>query len=242
MVRSSRRPSGVLADRDPNDVTFEELAASRRRVAGARLQLLRRQGRSGGGGVRPLPAPAARRARARHRPLPRPIAVRLRAGIECYLRFAQHNVGSWRLMRDLSTTEHPDVRQARRERFDELAAGWGARGRGPDRGPRRGRPSSRGRPWCGSTAAATTSTAWSRCSSPSCGTACRPCDRDQARPAGRVEHPPAVPGGHAAVGAEPLAQLVELLAGRRLGQLVGHARSRCARRSRRSATRRGAAA
>ena len=41
----------------------------RRRVASTRLQLLRRQGRSDRGGLRPVPAPAARRARARHRPL-----------------------------------------------------------------------------------------------------------------------------------------------------------------------------
>jgi AcrR family transcriptional regulator len=115
----------VLLDRDPNDVTFEELAAA----AGVSRALVYNYFGDKAGLI------AAVYVRCLHRlhdelehaidPYA-PDPVRLKAGIDCYLRFAQRNVGSWRLMRDISATDHPDVRQARRERFEELAAGWGA--------------------------------------------------------------------------------------------------------------------
>ena len=114
----------VFAERDPNEVTFEELAAA----AGVSRALVYNYFGDKTGLV------AAVYVRCLHRlhdelehaidPYA-PDAVRLRAGIECYLRFAQRNVGSWRLMSHVSTTDHPDVRRARRERFEELAAGWG---------------------------------------------------------------------------------------------------------------------
>ncbi len=54
-----------------------------------------------------------------------PDAVRLRSAIDCYLRFARRNAASWRLMSTTAAIDHPDVRRERRQRFEELASGWG---------------------------------------------------------------------------------------------------------------------
>ena len=114
----------VFAERDPQDVTFEELAAA----AGVSRALVYNYFGDKTGLVAAVYCRCLNRL---HDELEAaidpdaPDAVRLRAGIDCYLRFAKRNVGTWRLMSHTGATDHPDVRRARRERFEELAAGWG---------------------------------------------------------------------------------------------------------------------
>ena len=144
----------------------------RRRVTGARLQLLRRQGRPGRGGVHAQPPPPARRSSTWPSIPTRPIAVRLRAAIDCYLRFARRNAG--RLAADGHDRGHRPPRRAPRPPSALRGARrrLGGHHRRPDRGPGPGRlprgrdaglDRERGR---------ATSSARSSCSSRSSGRAC----------------------------------------------------------------------
>ena len=45
--------------------------------------------------------------------------------MRCYLHFASENSAAWRLIGSTATMEHPEVLNARRERFAQLARNWG---------------------------------------------------------------------------------------------------------------------
>jgi AcrR family transcriptional regulator len=114
----------VFGEHDPSEVTFEELAAA----AGVSRALVYNYFGDKNGLVAAVYTRCLHRLHdeLEHAIDPHaPNAERLRAGIDCYLRFAKRNVGTWRLMSHTGATDHPDVRRARRERFEELAAGWG---------------------------------------------------------------------------------------------------------------------
>jgi AcrR family transcriptional regulator len=114
----------VLADRDPADVTFEEFAAA----AGVSRALVYNYFGDKGGLVA---AVYIRSLNDLHDELDLAIdpeataPVRLRAAVHCYLRFAQENAAAWRLLGHTGATDHPEVRRARRARFEDLARGWG---------------------------------------------------------------------------------------------------------------------
>ncbi len=114
----------VLADRDPADVTFEEFAAA----AGVSRALVYnyfgdKSGLVAAVYIRSLNDLHDELDLAIDREAPAP--VRLRAAVRCYLRFAQENAGVWRLTGHTAAADHPDVRRARRSRFEDLARGWG---------------------------------------------------------------------------------------------------------------------
>jgi AcrR family transcriptional regulator len=114
----------VLADRDPADVTFEELAAA----AGVSRALVYNYFGDKSGVI------SALYLRGLHRlsdELEQAVAPhsddesRLRASVGCYLRFARRNGAAWRLLGYGAALDDPAVRTARRERFEVLASGWG---------------------------------------------------------------------------------------------------------------------
>ncbi len=115
---------GVFVDRDPSEVTFEELAAA----AGVSRGLVYNYFGDKSG---LLAAVYLRSLHDLHDQLDlaidpnAPDAERLRSAVDCYLRFARHNAASWKLMSHTAATDDPEVRRARRQRFEELASGWG---------------------------------------------------------------------------------------------------------------------
>jgi hypothetical protein len=50
---------------------------------------------------------------------------RIRAVVDCYLRFASEHAAAWRLVGSAEAMTHPDVVAARRARFDRMATAWG---------------------------------------------------------------------------------------------------------------------
>jgi AcrR family transcriptional regulator len=114
----------VFVERDPSEVTFEELASA----AGVSRALVYNYFGDKAGLVA---AVYLRCLHQLHDELKLAVdpsaddAERLRAAIDCYLRFAQRNASSWRLMGHTAATDNREVRKARRLRFEELASGWG---------------------------------------------------------------------------------------------------------------------
>ncbi len=114
----------VFQTRDPAEVTFEELAGA----AGVSRALVYNYFGDKGGLV------AAVYVRSLHRlndELDRavdpeaPADDRLRAAVRCYLAFAAQNSAGWQLMGATAGFDHPDVRQVRHQRFEDLAHNWG---------------------------------------------------------------------------------------------------------------------
>jgi AcrR family transcriptional regulator len=116
--------SRVFYDRDPVDVTFEELASA----AGVSRALVYNYFGDKSG---LLAAVYLRALNELHDELEHAVqpyqddADRLRAAIECYLRYARRNSAAWRLLGHAAALDHPEVRAARRQRFEALATGWG---------------------------------------------------------------------------------------------------------------------
>jgi AcrR family transcriptional regulator len=114
----------VLEGRDPNDVTFEEIADE----AGVSRALVYnyfgdRWGVLAAVYGRTLQRLDCELAKAVDGPmLP---GDRLRATVACYLRFARANAPAWRLLQLSGTVAHPSVQGARRARIHQLAELWG---------------------------------------------------------------------------------------------------------------------
>jgi AcrR family transcriptional regulator len=117
----------VLDGRDPADVTFEELADA----AGVSRGLVYNYFGDKSGLIA---AVYLRTLHQLHDALDLAVdydatdAERLRATVHCYLSFARQNASSWRLISNRAATDHPDVRRARGQRFEELALKWGGTG------------------------------------------------------------------------------------------------------------------
>jgi AcrR family transcriptional regulator len=114
----------VFQGRDPADVAFEEIAeaagVSRALVynyfgdkggliAAVYLRSLQRLDEALDGAVDP----------------DAPDRDRLRSFVLCYLQFADENSAAWRLIGSTATMEHPEVLNARRDRFDQMGRSWG---------------------------------------------------------------------------------------------------------------------
>jgi AcrR family transcriptional regulator len=115
----------VLVDRDPADVTFEQIAEA----AGVSRGLVYNYFGDKAG---LLAAVYLRRFEQLDAMLARTLDAddtspehRLRTMVEVYLRFAGENPSAWRLGGTAEATEHPLVRQARREHLRRLSDSWG---------------------------------------------------------------------------------------------------------------------
>lgn len=114
----------VFADRDPSQVTFEEVAEA----AGVSRALVYNYFGDKGGLVTAVYFRSFERLDAE-------LALtldalgsgpdRLRAVIDCYLRFAAEHSATWRLIESAEAGSHPEVQRARRVRFDRMAGTWG---------------------------------------------------------------------------------------------------------------------
>lgn len=114
----------VFADRNPADVTLEQIAAA----AGVSRGLVYNYFGDKGGVVAALYLRSFERLDgellAALEP-PASDAERLRAVVACYLRFARDHVQAWRLVSSAQALGHPTVQEARRVRFDRMAEAWG---------------------------------------------------------------------------------------------------------------------
>jgi AcrR family transcriptional regulator len=117
----------VLDHRDPNDVTFEEIAEA----AGVSRALVYNHFGDRGG---LLAAVYVHTFDQLDDMLNESVAAdadpvgRLRDIIRRYLHFADDNAAAWRLLHVTSTMDHPAVRGARRRHMEQLGAAWGAEG------------------------------------------------------------------------------------------------------------------
>jgi AcrR family transcriptional regulator len=117
----------VFADRDPLEVTFEEIAEG----AGVSRALVYNYFGDRGGLLAAVYVETFERM---NRELDSMIVGtdqpedRLRAIVRGYLRFALDHAGAWRLLHATSVVEHPAVQAARRRHMERLAAAWGASG------------------------------------------------------------------------------------------------------------------
>jgi AcrR family transcriptional regulator len=118
----------VLAEREPNDVTFEQIAE----VAGVSRGLVYNYfGDKSGLLAAVYLRNLDRLAEALDSPLrddqfaDAQLERRLRALVEVYLRFATDNPNGWRLIGTAETMEHPIVRRARRTHIERISASWG---------------------------------------------------------------------------------------------------------------------
>jgi AcrR family transcriptional regulator len=114
----------VLADRDPAEVTFEELAAE----AGVSRALVYNYFGDKAGLVAALYLRGLQRLDDELAVAVQPhrgAAESFKAAVHCYLRFARRNRATWRLLGYAAALDHPDVRAARRARHEALARGWG---------------------------------------------------------------------------------------------------------------------
>jgi AcrR family transcriptional regulator len=114
----------VFADRDPSEVTLEEVADE----AGVSRALVYNYF----GDKRGLVAAVYFRTYDRlDTELARTLDAagsapdRLRAVVACYLRFASEHSGTWRLVGTAEVGSHPEVRRARQVRFERMALTWG---------------------------------------------------------------------------------------------------------------------
>jgi AcrR family transcriptional regulator len=114
----------VLIDRDPADVTFEQIAEA----AGVSRGLVYNYFGDKAG---LLAAVYLRRFEQLDAMLARTLDAtdaapehRLRTIVEVYLRFAGENPSAWRLGGTAEATEHPLVQQARRDHLQRLSASW----------------------------------------------------------------------------------------------------------------------
>lgn len=113
----------VFRGRDPNDVSFEEVAEA----GGVSRSLVYAYFGDRGGLIAAvylhnLERLDAELGRALHQRLPD--EVRLRRLIRRYLLFARDNRPSWDLMAAAGALQHPAVQGARRARIERIAAAW----------------------------------------------------------------------------------------------------------------------
>lgn len=113
----------VFRGRDPNDVSFEEVAEA----AGVSRSLVYAYFGDRGGLIAAvylhnLERLDAELGRALDERLPD--EVRLRRLIRRYLLFARDNQASWRLMVTAGALQHPAVQAARRARIERIARSW----------------------------------------------------------------------------------------------------------------------
>jgi AcrR family transcriptional regulator len=119
----------VLTERDPADVTFEQIADA----AGVSRGLVYNYFGDKAG---LLAAVYLRNLDRLADALDSPLRVndqraddqlgrRLRSLVEVYLRFAADNPSAWKLIGTAETTEHPVVRRARRAHIERISASWG---------------------------------------------------------------------------------------------------------------------
>jgi AcrR family transcriptional regulator len=117
----------VLDHRDPNEVTFEEIAEA----AGVSRALVYNYFGDRGG---LLAAVYVHTFDQLNDIMNESVAVdaapvdRLREIVRRYLQFANDNAAAWRLLHVTSTMDHPAVRGARRRHMEQLGAVWGADG------------------------------------------------------------------------------------------------------------------
>jgi AcrR family transcriptional regulator len=110
--------------RDPGEVTFEQVADK----AGVSRALVYNYFGDKGGllaavYLRSVDRLDARLADAFARNRPGPEQVR--AIISCYLDFAESDTHAWALISAAEANAHPLIRQARRDRYERMAHGWG---------------------------------------------------------------------------------------------------------------------
>jgi len=114
----------VFAGRDPANVTLEEVASA----AGVSRALVYNYFGDKGGVVAALYFRSFERLDSE---LAQTLAVggngphRIRAVVECYLRFASENLATWRLIATTEAGAHPEVQRARRTRFERMGEAWG---------------------------------------------------------------------------------------------------------------------
>jgi len=114
----------VFNGRDPAEVTFEEIAEA----AGVSRALVYNYFGDRGGIIAAVYLRSLRRLDEELDRAVEPTATdaeRLHSVVRCYLRFARENASAWRLIGTTATMDHPEVLQARRDRFDQLARNWG---------------------------------------------------------------------------------------------------------------------
>ena len=114
----------VFQGRDPADVAFEEIAEA----AGVSRALVYNYFGDKGGLIAAVHLRSLRRLDEALAAAVDPEATereRLHAFVQCYLRFADENSAAWRLIGSTATVEHPDVRNARQERFAQMGHNWG---------------------------------------------------------------------------------------------------------------------
>jgi AcrR family transcriptional regulator len=115
----------VLADRDPADITFDQVAEA----AGVSRGLVYNYFGDKGGllaavylrNFEPLVDALEGRLGATER-VPE---SQLRAVVDTYVSFAADNPSAWKLMGSAEAAEHPVVRRARREHIGRISASWG---------------------------------------------------------------------------------------------------------------------
>jgi AcrR family transcriptional regulator len=116
----------VLVDRDPADITFEQVAAA----AGVSRGLVYNYFGDKGGLLAAVYLrnfePLVDALESRLRATDRAPELQLRAVVELYLRFAAENPCAWKLLRNAEAIEHPVVRRARHEHIARISATWGA--------------------------------------------------------------------------------------------------------------------
>lgn len=115
----------VLADHDPAEVTFEQIADA----AGVSRGLVYNYFGDKGG---LLAAVYLRNFERLVDALDLPLRAddglperQLRTLVEVYLRFAEDNPSAWKLIGTAEATEHPMVRRVRREHLERISASWG---------------------------------------------------------------------------------------------------------------------
>jgi len=114
----------VFQGRDPNDVTFEEIAEA----AGVSRALVYNYFGDKGGLIAAVYLRSLGRLDQQLRREVDPTAPdgeRLQAVVRSYLTFAVENAAAWRLIGSTATMEHPEVLKARHDRFEQLARDWG---------------------------------------------------------------------------------------------------------------------
>jgi AcrR family transcriptional regulator len=116
--------SGVFRGRDPNEVSFEEVAEA----GGVSRSLVYAYFGDRGGLIAAVYLHDLEQldqdlGRALDDHLPD--EVRLRQIIHGYLVYARDNEAAWNLMVAMSTLQHPAIQEARRARIERIARAWG---------------------------------------------------------------------------------------------------------------------
>lgn len=114
----------VFAGRDPNDVTFEQVAEA----AGVSRALVYNYFGDKGGLVAAVYQRSSQRLDDALDRVTTPAddpADRVRAVVDRYLQFATENAAAWRLLGSAEAAVHPVVQRLRRDRYRQMASEWG---------------------------------------------------------------------------------------------------------------------